>query len=194
MGRAERRAFNRKHKVKLTREEFDARIAMARIQAGNFDFSDLSVSNDFVHMDNIELAPDGCVCKLNYEAIMSRPQADKMPEFLQWVEDHKDMDLHVTREDAVNSLICFEEDVRYRDNPKAGEKERIPRWCFDTYTDILIKTEDGTYKTILEIEDAKAEAEKKEQEKQTETKKKKKSEKKKMVKFVLNWKKSCLVH
>ena len=30
---------------------------------------------------------------------------------------------------------------------------------------IIIKTEDGTYKTILEIEDAKAEAEKKEQEK-----------------------------
>ena len=102
---------------------------------------------------------------------MSRPQADKMPEFLQWVEDHKDMDLHVTREDAVNSLICFEEDVRYRDNPETGERERVPRWCFDTYTDILIKTEDGTYKTILEIEDAKAEAEKKEQEKQTETKK-----------------------
>ena len=91
-------------------------------------------------------------------------------------------------------MICFEEDVRYRDNPETGEKERVPRWCFDTYTDILIKTEDGTYKTILEIEDVKAEAEKKEQEKQTETKKKKKSEKKKMVKFVLNWKKSCLVH
>lgn len=171
MGRAERRAFNKKHKVKLTREEFDARIAMARIQAGNFNFSDLMVSNDFVHMDNTELAPDGCVCKLNYDAIMSRPQADKMPEFLQWVEEHKDMDLHITREDSVNSLICFEEDERYRKNPETGEKERVPRWCFDTYTDILIKTEDGSYKTILEIEDAKAEAKTEEQTEQIENKK-----------------------
>lgn len=161
MGRAERRAYNRKHKVKLTREEFDARIALARIQAGNFNFSDLKVSNDFAHMDNYELAPDGCICKLNYEAIMSRPQADKMPEFLQWVEEHKDMDLHLTREDSVNSLVCFEEDERYRENPETGEKERIPRWCFDTYTDILVKQEDGTYKTVLEIEEAKAEAESK---------------------------------
>jgi hypothetical protein len=92
---------------------------------------------------------------------MSRPQADKMPEFLQWVEEHKDMDLHLTREDSVNSLVCFEEDERYRENPETGEKERIPRWCFDTYTDIFVKQEDGTYKTVLEIEEAKAEAESK---------------------------------
>ena len=161
MGRAERRAYNKKHKVNLTREEFDARIALARIQAGNCDFSDLKISNDFAHMDNYELAPDGCVCRLNYEAIMSRPQADKMPDFLQWVEEHKDVDLHLTREDSVNSLVCFEEDERYRENPETGEKERIPRWCFDTYTDILVKQEDGTYKTVLEIEEAKAEAESK---------------------------------
>ena len=159
MGRAERRAYNKKHKIKLTREEFDARIAMARIQVGNFNFSDLKISNDFAHMDNYELAPDGCVCKLNYEAIISRPQSDKMPEFLQWVEEHKDMDLHLTREDSVNSLVCFEEDERYRENPETGEEERIPRWCFDTYTDILIKQEDGTYKTVLELESAKNEVE-----------------------------------
>ena len=159
MGRAERRAYNKKHKVKLTREEFDMRIALARIQAGNFNFSDLNISNDFAHMDNYELAPDGCVCRLNYDAIMSRPQADKMPEFLQWVEEHKDMDLHLTREDSVNSLVCFEEDERYKENAETGEMERVPRWCFDTYTDILVKQDDGTYKTVLEIEEAKTNAE-----------------------------------
>lgn len=163
MGRVERRAYNRKHKTKLTREEFDMRVAMARIQVGNFDFSDLSMSNNFVHMDNTELAPDGCVCRLNYDAIMSRPKSDKMPEFLQWVEEHKDVDLHITREGVVDSLICFEEDERYKNDPETGEKERVPRWLFDTYTDILIKAEDGTYKTILQIEEdiqAKADAEK----------------------------------
>ena len=113
LGRAERRAYNRKHKTKLTREQFDSLIALARINAGNFNFSDLQVSPDFAHADNYELVPEGCPCKLNYDAIMSRPQADKVPEFLQWVKEHKDVELHVTREGAANSLICFKEDERY---------------------------------------------------------------------------------
>lgn len=153
MGRAERRAYNRKHKTKLTREEFDSLIAVARIQAGNYDFSDLQVSNDFAHLDNYELVPDGCACKLNYDAIMSRPQADKNPDFLQFVEEHKNDILHVTRENAVNSLICFEEDNRYVTDPETGEQVRVQPWLFDTYTDILIESSDGTYKTVLEVEE-----------------------------------------
>ena len=153
MGRQERRAYNKKHKTNLTRAEFDSLLAMARIKAGNYNFEDLSVSSDFAHMDNYELAPEGCVCKLNYEAIMSRPKIDKNPDFLAWVEDHKDVELHLTRENAVNSLVCFKEDERYAVDDKTGEQIRIPPWLFDTYTDILVKTENGEYKTVLEIEE-----------------------------------------
>lgn len=153
LGRAERRAYNKKHGTKLTREQFDAFIAIARIQAGNYDFSDLQVSSDFAHLDNYELVPEGCACKLNYDAIISRPSADKMPAFLQWVEGHKDVILHVTREGAENSLICFKEDERYTTDPETGQQVRMPPWLFDTYTDILIESADGTYKTVLEIEE-----------------------------------------
>lgn len=156
MGRAERRAYNKKYKAKLTREQFDLFIALARINAGNFDLSDLQVSSDFMHMDNVELVPEGCPCKLNYDAIMSRPKVDKQPAFLEWVEQHKDVELHVTRENAVNSLICFKEDERYTKDLDTGEEIRIEPWLFDVYTDILIKDEDGSYKTVIEIEDKKA--------------------------------------
>ena len=158
MSRADRRAYNRKHKKHLTREQFDAMLAIARIQAGNYDLSDLAVPKNFIHMDNTELVPDGCVCKLNYEEIQKRPADDKLPEFIEWVEEHKDVELHVTRENAENSLICFEEDVRYRTNPETGEEERIPPWLFDCYTDILIKGADGTYKTVSEVEQEQEEA------------------------------------
>jgi hypothetical protein len=153
LGRAERRAYNRKHKANLTREQYDSLIALARINSGNFDFSDLQVSPDFMHADNTELVPEGCACKLNYDAVMKRPKADKNPDFLQWVEEHKDVELHVTREGATNSLICFKEDIRYKEDPETGEQVRVEPWLFDTYTDILIKDDDGTYKTVLEIEE-----------------------------------------
>lgn len=154
MGRIERRAYNRKHKTNLSREQFDAMIAIARIRASNYDFKDLSLPNNFLHMDNTEIVPDGTICKLNYEAIQSRPKIDKLPDFLRWVEEHKDVELHVTREGAVNSLICFEEDVRYKIDPETGENVRLDPWLFDVYTDILVKDEDGEYKTVSEIEES----------------------------------------
>ena len=79
--------------------------------------------------------------------------------FLQWVEEHKDVELHVTREGAADSLICFKEDERYVTDPETGEQVRAPAWLFDSYTDILIKDTDGVYKTVYEIEELRAEAE-----------------------------------
>ena len=152
MGRAERRAYNKKHGTKLTREEFDCLVAVARIQAGNYNFSDLKVPSGFAHMDNFDLVPEGCPCKLNYEEIKKRPNADKNPGFLEWVDEHKDMILHVTRENAVESLICFKEDERYTTDPETGAQTRVPPWLFDTYADILIQAADGTYKTVAEVE------------------------------------------
>ena len=128
-------------------------IALSRIQAGNYHLEDLAVPKDFVHLDNTELVPDGCACKLNYEAIKSRPQNDKLEDFIQWVEEHKDVELHVSRENAVNSLICFEEDVRYTTDEQTGTKVRVDPWLFDVYTDILIKNKDGEYKTVVEVEE-----------------------------------------
>ena len=84
--------------------------------------------------------------------MIARPNADKTEGFLQWVEEHKDIELHVTREGAANSLICFAEDVRYTTDPETGEEVRVPPWLFDTYTDILIKDIDGEYRTVDEIE------------------------------------------
>ena len=164
MGRQERRAYNKKHGTKLTKEQYDAMIAVARIQAGNFNLTDLSVPQDFAHADNYELAPDGCECKLNYSEIMSRSHNGMAQEYFDWVEEHKDSILHVTREGAINSLIGFEEDVRYKTDPDTGEQTLAPKWWFDTYTDILIKDTNGNWRTVLDIdtENSKKEDDKKE--------------------------------
>lgn len=152
MGRAERRAYNKKHKTKLSRDQFNTLVAIARIQSGNYNLQDLKISEDLIHLDNYELVPEGCECKLNYEAIIARPHQDKLPEYIEWVEANKDTVLHVTRENTKNSLIAFREDERYKVDPQTNATVRLDPWLFDVYTDILVKNEQGDWVTVLELE------------------------------------------
>lgn len=153
MGRRERRFYNKQHKTHYTKEEFDVLIAMSRIKSGNTDFSDLQfLPKHFAHMDNIQLAPEGCVCKLNYDELVQQSGNERAQGFLEWVEEHKDQELHLTRENAENSLVCIKEDERYTKNEETGELDRIPPWLFDVYTDLLFKDDNGEYKTLAEIE------------------------------------------
>lgn len=132
MNRAQRRAYNKLHKTSYTKEQFEAALLLARLNAGgDFDLEKLAATSKFLHMDNIELVPDGTVVKLNYDNIYSRPQDELTDKFKTWVEANKDKEFHITREDAKDSLVCLEED------------DSEVRWLFDLYSDILVKQGDA---------------------------------------------------
>ena len=131
MNRAQRRAYNKKHKTSYTKAEFEAALLFARLSAGgDVDFEKLAASSPYVHMDNEELVPNGSLVKLNYENIYSRPQDDLTDKFKAWVEENKDKEFHLTREGAKDSLVCLQED------------DSEVRWLFDLYSDILVKDGD----------------------------------------------------
>ena len=131
MNRAQRRAYNKKHKTAYTKEQFEAALLLARLNAGGeFDLEKLAATSKYLHMDNIELVPDGTEVKLNYDAIKSRPQGDLTDKFKEWVEVHKDQIFHITREGSKDSLVCLQED------------DSEVRWLFDLYSDILVKNAD----------------------------------------------------
>lgn len=150
MNREQRRAYNKQHKTKYTREDFDTALALARITNGQFDFNDVARAHNFVHIDNTELAPDGTVVKINYEDVYKRPQEDLTDEFKEFVEANKDTEFHLTRESAKDSLVCLEEDVRYAEID--GKQVVKPKFLFDLYSDLLIKTEDG-FKPPYEVDE-----------------------------------------
>ena len=151
MSRADRRAYNKKHGKKLTRQEFDSLLAMARINVGNFNLQDLSVGHDFIHMDNTELVPEGTVCKLNYDSIINRP-AQQNDDFKLWIEKNKDKEFHITRDGVTNSLVAFIEDERWAIT-ESGDRQLLPKWLFDVYSDLLFKDKNGEYKLLASIED-----------------------------------------
>ena len=45
-------------------------------------------------------------------------------------------------------------DNRYKTDPETGEEVRVEPWLFDTYTDILVKCEDGEFRSVSDIEEA----------------------------------------
>ena len=137
MNRAERRAFNKKHKTSFTREEFDKIMALARLEMGKYSREDLAKVGAFEHYDDEELVPNGTKVKLNYESILKRPRAELSDEFLRWVTKHRYAEFHVTREEGNHSLVCLEEDERYK--TVDGEKVKAPKWLFDLYSDLLIE-------------------------------------------------------
>ena len=131
MNRAERRAYNKKHKTSFTKEDFEIALLMGRLKAGgDVDFEELARQSPYVHLDNVELVPDGTLVKLNYEAIKSRPQGDLTDMFKKWIEENKDKEFHITREQSRDSLVCLEED------------DSEIKWLFDLYSDILVKQDD----------------------------------------------------
>lgn len=142
MNRAQRRAFNKQHKTSFTREEFDKIMALARLEMGQYTREDLAKAGAFEHYDDEELVPNGTKVKLNYENIMKRNVQELSTDFVKWVEDHKDEEFHVTREENSHALVCLEEDERYAEVD--GEKVLAPKWLFDLYSDLLIE-DDGEW-------------------------------------------------
>lgn len=153
MNREQRRQFNRKNKTNFTKSDFDLMEAYKRIKAGNLDIKDLDVPSDFLHIDNEELVPEGTPVKLYYEGIMSRPQKDLTQEFKDWIEEHKDKILHITRQEASNSLVCLAEDVKTVKENFADEDRNIGHipWLFDIYSDFLYEDkETGEWVVLAE--------------------------------------------
>ena len=137
MNREQRRAFNKQHKTSFTREEFDKIMALARLEMGQYTREDLAKVGAFEHYDDEELVPNGTKVKLNYENIMKRNVQELSTDFVKWVEDHKDDEFHVAREENSHALVCLEEDERYSEVD--GEKVLAPKWLFDLYSDLLIE-------------------------------------------------------
>lgn len=160
MNRAQRRLYNKKNKTNYTKEQLDTMMAIERIKNGVFDLSDLKVPQDFIHMDNTELVPDGTEVKLNFESLEARcTHVDKSNElFRNWVAEVKkepDKIYHVTREEAKNSLVCLAEDEREVEID--GKKVKAPKWLFDVYADVFVKDEiDGVWKSLSVIETERA--------------------------------------
>lgn len=156
MNREMRRRYNKKNKTHYTKEEFDVMMAVERLKSGNYNFSDLKLPQDFIHMDNIEYAPNGTEVKLNFDSLNFRcSHVDKTNAFFrEWVEqasENKDKIYHITREKARNSLVCLEEDKRTIELD--GEIKECPPWLFDVYADLLFEDKkDGVWKTLGEIE------------------------------------------
>lgn len=144
MNREQRRRYNKQNKTNYTKEQFEVMLAFERLKNGNYNLSDLKLPQDFAHVDNYELAPDGTEVKLNFSSLDFRcSHVDATNEYFRnWVaEARKDPDkiYHISREGARNSLICLEEDENYVELD--GKQVRAPRILLDLYSDVLVEYE-----------------------------------------------------
>lgn len=149
MNREQRRKFNKKHKTKFTKSEFDMMLAIERLKRGNLDFSGLDLPHDFAHMDNVELVPEGTLCRLNYEAIKARfvkNSAGYQEGYKDWVEKHREEEFHVTRESAQNSCVCLKEQI------DTAEADGVLKFLWDLYADLLFQDANGEWKPLSQID------------------------------------------
>ena len=157
MNRRQRREFNRRNKTNLTKEQFDAMMVYQRLHAGELSIKEaaqLSLVNEYIHIDDESRVPDGMEVKLNYKGIISRPQKGITAEYKQWVEDHKDDIFHVTREHAGNSgLVCLQEDERVIKEGYTDADTNIGHvpWLWDIFADLLYKNEAGEWVELAQI-------------------------------------------
>lgn len=142
MNREQRRRYNKEHKTNWTKQDFETYLALERLKSGNYDLSDLDLPQNFIHVDNIELAPDGTEVKLNFDSLESRcKMADETNEYFRnWVakaKEEPDKVYHISREGTHSSLVCLEEDENYV--TLDGRTVRAPQLFFDLYADLLIQ-------------------------------------------------------
>ena len=152
MNRSQRRLYNKQHKTRLTKTEFDIIEALNKLRTGEFTDADYDKMKDYLTFDNPDLFPDGTVVKLNYEAITSRDREKFSEDYLAWVEEHKGQDLHLLREEGANSFVCLREDNRMGELD--GTPTQKPRWMFSLFTDLLVKTTTGDYVLPRVLDDA----------------------------------------
>lgn len=158
MNREQRRRFNKQNKTNYSREDFQAMELYQALRAGDLDMSSFGPGQlpESFHIDNEELVPEGKEVKLAYDHIMSRPKKGLTEEFLQWVENNKDKVLHVTREEAQNSLVCIKEDVKWIKDHYTDEDTKIGHipWLFDIWSDLLYETTDHKWVHLGEYENS----------------------------------------
>lgn len=153
MNREQRRKYNKKYHTHYTKEEFEASIALAYLQNGKSISLKNLQGNNYIHMDNEVLAPEGVECILNYSRIKERfdkNSAGYQEGFQEWVENNKNNLFHLTRDGAMNSLVCLKED--FRKVEVDGEVQEAPKWLFDVYSDLLFKDAEGNWKMLFEID------------------------------------------
>lgn len=143
MNREQRRRFNKRNKTNYTREDFAQLEMLQALRAGDLDITGFNPGElpEGFHIDNEELVPEGKETKLAYDHIMSRPKKGLTQEFLDWVETHKNQVMHVTREEANNSLVCLAEDVKWVKEKFTDEDHNIGHipWLFDIWSDLLFE-------------------------------------------------------
>lgn len=156
MNREQRRRFNKQNKTNFSREDFVRMEMYQALRAGDLDVSGFTPDElpDGISIDNEELVPEGKEVKLAYDHIMSRPKKGLTKEFLDWVEANKDRVMHVTREEASNSLVCLKEDVKWIKDHFTDEDTNIGHipWLFDIWSDLLYETEDHRWVHLGEYE------------------------------------------
>lgn len=157
MNRRQRREFNRRNKTDFTKEQFEAMEIYQRLHAGELNIKEtaqLSLLNNYIHIDDEKRVPDGTEVKLNYNRIKSRSQKELTAEFKQWVEDHKDDIFHVTRENAGETgLVCLKEDERVMKENYTDDDKNIGHvpWLWDIFADLLYKNEAGEWVELAQI-------------------------------------------
>lgn len=147
MNRQQRRNYNKKHKTHYTKEQFQLAEAITMLKTGKISEEDLKLLyNNGAIIDNEDLAPEGALVKLNYERIKEQHEERGLPLFLEWVEENKDKEFHLTREEGKRSLVCLKEDC---DSLSQIKGEHRQPWLFNIYTDLLFFDEDTKeYKNI----------------------------------------------
>ena len=135
------RNFNRINKSNYSKQDIQTMIALTNIMQGKLS-KDMELGfPSLKHYDNPELFPNGMLVKLNYEKIKQRNQNDLTEDYKKFVEENKDNEFHLIREDEDTGLVSLEEDKR-----KAvldGRKVDCPRFLFDMLSDLLVKDENN---------------------------------------------------
>lgn len=151
MNREQRRKFNKQNKTNFSLEEFKTLELLYKMKYGkNLSTEDIKdLSSEERHVDMFNLAPEGALVKINYEAICQRPQKQFTEMYKEWIEGHKDNEFHLTREESKNSLVCLQEDVNEMKELKAQTGEARDPWLFDIFTDLLFFDEKSKEWTTL---------------------------------------------
>lgn len=145
MNREDRRKYNKEHKTNYSKTDFEIMLGVNRlVNSGEIDLGEIARKHVYEHLDNENIAPEGCIVKFNKANILSRPKDILLNTFVEFVQQNMENEFHLTRSEAQNGLVCLAEDERYSEVD--GERVKQPKFLFDLYSDLLIKTEDGEFK------------------------------------------------
>ena len=153
------RNFNRINKSNYSKQDIQTMIALTNIMQGKLS-KDMELGfPSLKHYDNPEMFPDGILVKLNYEKIKQRNQNELTEDYKKFIEQNKDNEFHLTREDKDTGLVALEEDRRK--TILDGKEVNCPRFLFDMLSDLLVKDENDNWIPAYEFEIKKLKKDKK---------------------------------